>query len=434
MRPQLWTTTGAALLSGALIAVALTGCGTGTGATIDADLVRAAPPAQALPASGAQMRSAALASDALGLDVYQELRAEGAESANLAVSPSSLDTALAMLLPGARGATATALSRVLGSGSLTPTQYAAALGALSRQEQAQAKDDKNTLQQADDLWAQRGFAVRPGYLQVLAAAWDTGVHTTDFATDTEGARQAINSTIQQETDGQIRNLFGQGAIDPSTRMVLTDAVYLHATWATPFHPEATQPLPFHLTAGGTETVPTMHTTGLLGYAADPGWQAAELPYQGGHLVMDVLLPNGPATGFASAAASLTPARLDALLGGLTPQSLTVAIPRFDFDSPETLTPALGALGLATLFGPAADLAGIPSGSTPLQVNAVVQQTKVDVDESGTTAAAATGITVGAAAEAYPRPLMVLDLDHPFLFLIRDPATGQILFLGQVTRP
>jgi serpin B len=435
MKPQARTTTGAALLAGALIAVAVAGCGGSAGASGDADLVRAAPPAQALSASGAQMQSAALAGDALGLDVYQQLLAEGARNENLAVSPSSLDTALAMLLPGAQGATAAALSRVLGTGGLTPTQYAAALGSLSRQEQSQAKSDKVTLQQADDLWAQRGFAIRSGYLQVLSSAWNTGVHTTDFAADPEGARQAINALVQQETDGEIKNLFPQDGIPASTRMVLTDAVYLHAAWATPFQTNATRTLPFHLIGGGTAEVPTMHSDGSLGYASDTGWQAAELPYQGDHLVMDVLLPNGPAADFAPAAASLTPARLDALLGGLTPQAVDLAMPRFGFDSPETLTPALGALGLTTLFGPAADLSGIPTGTTPLQVNAVVQQTKVDVDEGGTTAAAATGVSVGAAAaQGYARPPIDLDLDHPFLFLIRDRTTGQILFLGQVTQP
>lgn len=428
----------AALLTGALLA-AVAACGSSpaarAGVSGSAELVEAAPAAHPAVATAAQLRSAALSSSALGLQVYRQLLAEGAKSDNLAVSPSSLATALGMLLPGARGSSATGLSRVLGTAGLTPAQYATALGTLSRDEQVQARTDKNTLQQADDLWAQQGFGIRTAYLQTLAAAWNTGVHTTDFADNAAGSRQAINNLVQQETDGQIKNLFGPGAIDSSTRVVLTDAVYLHAPWALPFEKSRTTTQPFHLADGGTVEVPTMHRDDVLSYASVPGWQAAQIPYQGGDLAMDLLLPDGTASGFAASAAALTPARLQSLLGGLSRSNVDLALPRFDFETGETLDSALSALGLGDLFGPGADLSGIPSDGTPLSVHAVVQQTKVAVDENGTTAAAATGVAIssslGVASNGRPH---VLDLDRPFLFVIRDTGTGQILFLGQVTHP
>ncbi|WP_084713167.1 serpin family protein [Streptacidiphilus rugosus] len=405
--------------------LAMTGCASGGGGApgggvaAEAGLVRVSAPVSG--ASAGDVRGAAAGSGALGLALLRQLGAKG----NVAVSPASLEDALAMLLPGARGETAAEIQKLLGTG-LGAERYAAALGALRRAEVAQATADHNQLSFADDLWAQQGFRLRPPYLRTLAGAFDTGVHTVDFAHDAQGAIEAINGQVSQETHGMVPTLFDRGGLDSSTVLALTDALYLHANWAVPFDREKTQAAPFHLADGTTVQTPTMTGSGGVPAGATADWQTAELPYQGGRLAMDLLLPTDPANRLPTAA------QLTAALASVGDRRALVHLPRFHFSYGQELTPTLESLGMRTAFSPKADLGGIPADGTPIQVSTMVQRTRVDVDEQGTTAAAATGVGLSATAAEFPPP--ELSFDRPFVFLIRDTTTGQVLFLGRVTDP
>jgi serpin B len=417
------------LLTAAL--TVLTGCGnanSGSDATADGTLVRASAAAAVAPA--ADRRAAADGGTALGLDLLLQLAGSNNPDSrkNLAVSPASLQGALALLLPGARGATADEIRKVLGT-RLSAAKYATALGTLRRDEQAQAAKDHNQLSYADDLWAQQGLKLDGTYLRTLAAAFATGVHTTDFAQHPDQATDAINATVSQETRKMITKLFDRGALGSDTRVVLTDALYLHAVWATPFDPEQTYKADFRLADGGTVRVATMMSEHYVTAASIPGWQAAELPYQGGHLAMDLLLPDSATSTRLPTGAQLA-AAITAL--GSSQQQAGIHLPKFHFEYAGELSGALHALGMRTAFTGGADLGAVTTDHTPLHVSAVVQRTKVDVDEEGTTAAAATGVSVATAGVA-PAKLQ-LNFDHPFDFLVRDTTNGQILFLGQVLDP
>ncbi|MEY9875092.1 serpin B [Streptacidiphilus sp. MAP12-33] len=396
-----------------------TACAGGGPAPAANGLVRVTAPVAAAPA--ADTRSAANASAELGLALLGRLGGKG----DIAVSPASLEGALALLLPGAKGATADEIRALLGT-RLTGDAYAAALGALRRAELAQAAGDHNDLGYADDLWVQNGLPLRTPYLRTLAAAFDTGVHTVDFEKDTAGAIAAINAQVSRETHGLIPTLFQQGSLDPSTRLALTDALYLHADWARSFDPGKTAPAPFHLADGRTAQVATMTGTGPVRTGVTADWQTAELPYRGGHLAMELLLPTSPGLQLP------TGAQLTAALASVGGASAVVHLPKFHFSYGQELSATLQALGVRTMFSPAADLSGIPSDGTGLHVSTVIQRTRVDVDEQGTTAAAATGIGIAASAEMLPPH--EIRFDRPFVFLIRDVDTGDVLFLGQVTDP
>ncbi|MEZ0064245.1 serpin B [Streptacidiphilus sp. MAP12-20] len=402
--------------------LAMTGCGSSAPkgyappAGAAAGLVRVDAPVLAAPA--ADTRSAADGSAELGLALLRQLGEKG----NVAVSPASLEGVLALLLPGARGATADEIRALLGT-RLTGDRYAAALGALRRAEVAQAAGDQNQLSFADDLWAQNGFRLRNPYLRTLAGAFGTGVHTVDFK-NPDAAVAAINARVSQETRGMIPKLFDPSAVQSNTMLALTDALYLHADWARAFDSKETQQAPFHLGDGQTVSVPTMGGSWPASTGATPDWQTAELPYRGGRLAMDLLLPKDPANQLPTAA------QLSAALASVGQGHAALRLPKFHFSYGQELTKPLEGLGLRTMFGPAADLSGIQAdGSGGLQVSTVVQRIKVDVDEQGTTAAAASGVMVTLSAAYIP-----LSFDRPFVFLIRDTTTGHVLFLGRVTDP
>ncbi|MGW2251897.1 serpin family protein [Kitasatospora sp. NPDC001660] len=422
----------ALLLAAALAAPLVAGCGS-TGATTPAApaVIRVSAPATRPAVDPAQVAATAAGTNAFGLDLLHTLTAtpDGA-GRNLVLSPSGLATLLAMLLPGARGTTADELAKALHTG-LTPQQYALATGALDRPAPA---GDQVTLRQSDDLWAQQGYPVQPDYLQTLAAAFDTGVHPANFAKDPENARKAVNAAVEKATDGRIKELFARGQITGETRMVLTDALYLKAKWASPFKSEHTADRPFHKLDGSTPTVSTMGQSGSFKYAEGSGgivgepWQAVELPYADGGLAMDLIVP--AQGGFAAFTKGLDQAQLDRILGGLAERPVDLQLPRFRFDTSNELTPALRALGVNAAFDKT-EFGGITT--EPLRVGTVVQKADIEVDEDGTVAAAGSGAGMAGAAAPAAHPAQ-LHIDRPFLFLIRDTAGGRPLFLGQVTDP
>ncbi|MEY9927052.1 serpin B [Catenulispora sp. GP43] len=409
---------------------ALTACSSSGGTSSAGGSLVRADAARAIVAEPDETAAAA-AVNSFGVDVFHSVadRDEG----DVMISPASLATVLTMLMPGAKGQTADQMAKALHT-TMPADRFADALGALDSATAQRVLADKADLQQYDTVWAQKGYGIQQPYLRTLASAFDAGVRETDF-TNPENARQTIDKTVEDQTNGLIKDLFGPGSVSADTRLALTDALYLKAQWATPFAKYMTSDKPFHLTDGTTANVSTMGSRTDTAYAQGNGWQYAELPYQQGHLAMGIVLP--AAGSFDAFRTSLTADQLTAMTSSATTVPVDLELPKFTFDTSRQLNAALQTLGMKSLFDPAsADLSAIPAKAEPLWVGAVVQKTHVAVDEDGTTAAAASGVTVIAgAAPAQPvqQPAQ-MHVDRPFLFLIRDTVTGQILFLGQVSDP
>ena len=371
--------------------------------------------------------------DAFGISLFQQL---GADNGNLVLSPQSLAQVLTMLLPGARGASASELESVLGFTGLDPAQAAYALGAQDSATRQRAAADSDTLTEADDIWVQKGMSLQSQYLQTLSGAFNAGVRQPDFSADPAAATKAINQQVSQETNGLIPQLFGPGTIDSTTRLVLTDATYFKAPWTSSFDPAQTSQASFTIATGSKTTVSMMNQSSQFGYTSGKGWQAVQLPYGGGQLAMDVVLPTSTASGaLASYRAGLTQSALTAMADAFTPAQVELSLPRFTIDSTESsLNAALQQLGLRAMFTGAADLSGMLTSDQNLYVQRVIQQADIQVSEQGTTAVAGSGVQVEAGAAPAPQNQVVFDANHPFVYVIRDVISGQILFLGQVADP
>jgi serpin B len=177
------------------------------------------------------------------------------------------------------------------------------------------------------------------------------------------------------------------------------------------------------------TVPLMNGVLKGSHAAGAGYEAVALPYDGGELSMVVILPD--AGTFDAFEQSLTGPAVEGILNALAPAEVRLTLPRFEFEAPLPLKKHLIALGMNAAFGMEADLSGI-DGKKDLFVQDVLHKAFVKVNEAGTEAAAATAVIVGekSAAPSY----VELVVDRPFIFLIRDHATGAILFVGRVVNP
>jgi serpin B len=177
----------------------------------------------------------------------------------------------------------------------------------------------------------------------------------------------------------------------------------------------------------------MHLEAGFRYAEDDGLQLLELPYAGGDLAMVVLLPR-ETYGLKGLEERLTEQSLDRWLARAFEQKVNVSMPKFKVIAQFSLAKPLAAMGMTDAFSRRADFSGM-DGQRDLFISAVVHKAFVEVNESGTVAAAATGVVMrDMAVMMAPRPTPIFRADHPFIFLIRDSHSGSILFLGRMADP
>ncbi len=422
-----------------------TGSSAGNSGTVTQDgVLVAASPVSRLTASASRpdILSAADAINAFGADLYTVL-ALSAGGGNLVFSPASIETALAMTYAGADGDTAAEMADALHFQLQGDALHQAfnSLDSLleSRSWQgkdAEGKDQGVVVRTANSLWAQKDLPFETLFLDSLAKDYGAGVRLVDYKTAAEDARRTINEWVAGQTEDKITDLIPQGALDALTRLVLVNAVYLDATWASPFEKDSTYDGSFTTLAGATVTTPMMSQTTGFAYGKGDGWQAVQLPYavddpSRGELAMLVIVPDQGR--FAEVESRLPSGLVDLAAATLTQAGdVQLTLPKFEFRTQAGLAGALKDLGMEQAFDPAAaDFSGM-TGQERLFIGDVIHEAYIAVDEEGTEAAAATAVIMR--ATSMPMPSLQLTVDRPFLFALRDTDTGAILFLGRVTDP
>jgi serpin B len=378
------------------------------------------------------MTRLARGNNAFAFDLYRGL---GADSGNLVVSPASVSTALAMAWGGARGETAAQMGRVLRFEG-TPEAVMRASGRLAASLQDPSRPIVFRI--ANRLFGEKTYRFEPAYLDATKAAFGAALEPVDFQRASEAARVLINTWVEEKTEKRIRNLVPQGSLSRETRLVLVNAIYFLGDWEAPFKKDATRPQPFSVSPSEKKDVATMHAVGHFRFVEKDGLKALELPYKGGQMSMLLVLPDA-LDGVPALEASLTAEGLDALVKLLSPVRVSVSLPKFEVDPTGSLPlgDVLQKLGMTKAFSPArADFTGIANPPRPadrLFLSQVFHKAFVKVDEKGTEAAAATAVVMERAA-AMPERLAEFKADHPFLFFIRDNASGMVLFMGRVADP
>jgi serpin B len=368
---------------------------------------------------------------AFAFELYQALREQ---EGNLFYSPHSISVALAMTYAGARNETAqqmaATLQFLLEQERLHPAFNWLDAELASRGEGAQGKDGEGfRLNVVNAIWGQKDYSFLPTFLDVLAENYGAGLRILDFINETEKSHLTINKWVSDQTEGRIKDLIPQGAVDALTRLVLTNAIYFNAAWENTFDEDMTADGPFYLLDGGQVSVPMMEQMASFGYTDGDGYQAVELQYDGNELSMVILFPE--AGQFQAFEEGLQAERVDAIINDLQPIGVALTMPKFKFDSEFSLTDTLAGMGMPIAFSGAADFSGM-TGSPDLFISEVIHKAFVSVDEVGTEAAAATAVIMPESGP--PEPTVEVTIDRPFIFLIRDIETGAVLFVGRVMNP
>jgi serpin B len=364
------------------------------------------------------------ATNMFAFEMYANLSASGG---NVFFSPYSMEAAFAMLYEGARGKTADEIRAVFHftkDDQLRRSSFAAFYNAYNPESL------EYRLSTANAVWVQKNYTVLAEYLDVLTRYYMASAQNVDFVCATEQARKTINDWVAAHTGGKITELFPEGSIDDGTVLALTNAIYFKGTWVTKFDSSRTETADFHLDPNRTVRVRMMETptNGDIKFkyanARTDGLEILKMPYNGNRLSMLILLPKGYST--AGLETMLSQANLTRWRSLLRSEEIEVLMPKFEFRCTYDLKETLIRMGMPSAFM-GADLSGIDGGNE-LFVQTAVHQAYIKVNEEGTEAAAATG---GAVAGGIP-PLF--NANHPFVFLIQDDKTGNILFMGKVADP
>ena len=288
-------------------------------------------------------------------------------------------------------------------------QSLGALGALPSSIDA----SEQIVRLANALWVQQGIALKPSFTATMRDRFGAPVRGADFARNPKQAVDAIKAWASAQTNGHIPKVFEQ--LDPSTVVVLANALYAKLTWLFEANPNATTARPFTRADATIVQAPTMTLSVPHGAAETVnGIDMVSIPYRGDYEMVVAATPDPSAL-----------AALDRpLTGGFT---LTVRMPRFESRSTFDLLTELRPI-LPNTFGSAPDLTGL--GLSGVVVDQAVHKAWTKTDEKGTEGAAVTSIDIAASA---PPPKTIV-LDKTFTYIVRHRPTGLILFMGRVDDP
>ncbi|MDB5018167.1 MAG: hypothetical protein JWQ84_2999 [Mucilaginibacter sp.] len=363
------------------------------------------------------------ASNAFTLKLFKNLDSANTSNANLFASPLSISFALGMTNNGSNGQTLTAINNTLNFNGFTLNQVNSYLHTLIID--LPLLDPNSTLKIVNSIWYRNDLSVLPQFIQTNSTNYNAKIQSLDF--NNPSSLTTINNWVLTQTNGAIPSIIGQ--ISPDDRMYLINAIYFKSTWNEKFDALKTAKRTFYLT--NNSTVQTDFMDGTIDFKRydDNDANVFELPYINNKYSMVIIMPAGSKT-VQQLAPTIDSVKWKTWMAGLVPSKAELKLPKFKFSYNINLNNALSSLGMSIAFSKNADFSLI-SPNANLQISQVLHKAFVDVDESGTTAAAVTAVIIGATAVYNPPPTVI---DHPFIFVIREMSSGLILFAGTVNNP
>ena len=344
------------------------------------------------------------------------------------VSPLSVALALSMTANGAAGNTLAQFQDVLGGG-VDLVELNTACAQLMADYQGLGGSTKCAI--ANSLWVDPEGQIKDDFIGQCRGIFDAQVFSAQLSEP--GIVKDLNSWVSQHTNKMIPEIIDQ-PFPEETACLLVNALYLKNSWLSEFDPLSTHTMDFHHAGGPDSQVEYLRKFDTqLSYLQGKGAQGVVLPYDDGRLafvaILPDLYPDSPDFGQwlnnleGNSLSQLINNREDAIF-------LSFAMPKFSAEWKGNLEDTLPLLGLEDAFVPgAADFSSLGDSPEGYYISQVIHATKIEVNEKGTEAAAATVVAAESGAAAPPQEGITLILDRPFLYGIVDLHTGVPLFLG-----
>ena len=354
-----------------------------------------------------------------------QAHAQGAE--NPVLSPASVYLALLLAAMGSGGETEAEFEAVLG---LPADEWGRYGGRLMRFMNQSGGSERLTM--ANALWLDEGAQVEEAYLERVSGELYSEVFCLDLSS--KEAQEAINEWVAKRTQGMIP-AFRSEPYGDMIRLAILNAVSLEAEWEEAFEEMYTETRPFYREDGSEAAVQFLcdwpcHRE----YVQEEALEGVVLPYQSGRLAFLALRATDGRTP-EELLAKLSAEQIRALAAGAVKTPMDFAMPRFTLEYEQELLGVLEEMGLSTALQPDQADFSVMAGTEgePLYIADVAQKVKIQVDEEGTKAAAATEVAVGAGA-AEETQLIELHFDSPFLYAVIERETGIVLFMGIMENP
>lgn len=336
---------------------------------------------------------------------------------NVGFSPISLEVVLSMAYAGATEESRTVLGDVLAYDDAEAHLAAAAL--------IRGWGEDTNLRFANTLFGARHHSWNPDYICPLEANFGARLQGTNFGNPAQ-AQAEINAWVSEQTDGTIPNLLGQ-PLRPDTNLAAINAMLFEAQWDVTFDPNASM-MPFHNADGSVPHVPQLIARADLNYGAVGDVQFVEVPYAESDLAMLYVLPN---EGHNVADVDFSVDALNQWVGALEEREVHLDLAGYSETlNPLALVEPLKALGGGALFE-STDLSPMLTVGTPGNLDQVGQASAVSWNPEGTKIAVASYVGVAGSAPPGPDAEVILTIDRPFLYLLRDTQSGAVLFMGRV---
>lgn len=359
----------------------------------------------------------------LGCELIAQSAAQPGD--NLAISPLSAYTALAMLISGADGETLAGFEALLGGDS----QYVNSLVYGAWNKLLAASGQSFAVNGANSVWVDTQTTANDAWISTVKAYFNADIYSAELSG--QAALDAINAWAKDKTDGKISQL-RNSAYQQGTAMVLLNALCMDAQWRYPFDVNATRERIFNNAGGTASRVPFMAREGESGlYIKTDDAEGILMPYKDSTAALLAIKPNdGDARAYA---ASMDADKLKALIDASELITMDLYMPKFSVSCTNALDDALIALGLGAAYSADADfsLLGSRQNGNSLCLSSVMQKVRIDVDEAGTQAAAVTEIVMDECAALLPEDIVSLNFDTPFAYAIIELDSALPLFLGTV---
>ena len=362
--------------------------------------------------------------NSFAFDIFSNVLRNSVTGENVIISPLSISIALSMTVNGAVGNTRDSILKALRLNGITPdavnNSYKDLTGALLK------VDQRVLMSIANSVWTEDDFKVKQSFIDILTRYYNAESRSFDIKDPTVPVK--INTWIEDKTNGLIKNMIDR--LEDNTVMLLINAMYFKGKWTSRFDEANTVLMPFYRMNGSPVDVPMMKQKADFRVFEGNGFVLAEFPYGQGNFVMDVLLPDNQ-VGINDLLPEFNDSSFKTWISQMTEREIDLYFPQFKYGFKKKLKDILIDMGMGIALRDGADFSNI-SEQYELKINDVTHQAFIETNEEGTEAAAATIVDI--VITSMPPPPLVLKLDHPFLYIIRETTTNSVIFMGRVTDP
>ena len=336
---------------------------------------------------------------------------------NLLISPMSLFLPLALISKGAKDKTLNEFLKALND-SKNENLYLNNLEEIS----TILKKDKN-LKIANSILSK--VNIEDNFLKQI--------QNFEIKTDKLENLEQINNWVKEKTEGKIDKFIDK--LDPSTLIVILNAIYFHDDWKEEFeHSETSQQL-FYLANNKQKEVDFMnHIFDNAFYYQTEIFQSIKLEYKNSDIMATIILPSKNIKINDFVANMNSNSFFDISNYNTDRKKVKLYLPKIKLESSCDLKELLEQLGIKEAFSIKADFSLI-SSIKPLFIGNVFQKTCLEMDEKGTTGSSATEVEMTLGVDDEP---IEMKCDRPYLVFLSKYSLKMkkdiILFAAKIENP